>query len=205
MALPATDAFTDTDDTALTAHGTSWTANAGALRIFENRLEGNSASANCAAHWNADVFANDQYAFITITELNGPLLGVCLRAHASAETYYRLMANENDVEIAKFITGTETLLGAGFAGVGSGDKIKLEIVGTTLEYFKDTGGGWVTQGTRSDSAISSGSAGVAGTDADNSFPTTADDWEGGNLGSPAAAGITCALLHRKQMKHMLNR
>ena len=185
-ALPATDSFTDSNGTHLADHGTSWTQNNGIHDIISNACSPDDLADNLA-HWNADSFANDQYAQATVVGLHSVAkIGVAVRVAAAAANGYGLIYNNSNIRIVRSDTGTFTTLGATFTVPSATDKIRLEISGTTLDYLLDTGGGFVSQGTRTDATYSSGSAGVAGEG--NSGSASIDDWEGGDLagggGSP---------------------
>ena len=179
MALPATDSFTDTTGTQLADHGTSWTQNIGLHDIISNACAPDAIGENLA-HWNADTFANDQYAQATVISLDaGGKNGVAVRVAASAGDGYALEFDTSTIKIVRLDAGVITELGASFTIPSSTDKIRLEISGTILDYLLDTGSGFVSQGTRTDSTFSSGSAGVAGRG--NTGSALIDDWEGGDL------------------------
>ena len=94
MALPATDAFTGTNGTALTTYSANWTYNKGTFGIHTNALCCTVDGFDAAAHWNADTFGNDQYARATVTAIDSlAYVGVAVRCHASAETWYEVIGN----------------------------------------------------------------------------------------------------------------
>lgn len=191
-----TEDFTESDDTLLN-NMASWTTNTGSFKVYANQLQPNSSGNESGGHWDANPFNANQYAFVTVVAVDaGNLLGVAVRAHASAATYYGGYWDNASFYVFKNVAGSWTQLGSAFGSVSATDKVKLEVSSTTLEYFKDTGGGWSSQGTRSDSAISSGSAGVSGY---NNTAALLDDWEGGDLG---AAGLSIPIImHDRRMRY----
>ncbi len=188
MALPATDSFTGTEGDTLTVYSSNWTNNNGTFSITSSEeAHPSSEGDECGTHWNADTFANDQYAQITVSDqsTDTTLMGCGVRHHASANTFYGAYADTTTINIFKVVSGTWTQLGAAFSiSVSTGDIFKLEVVSTTLELFLDTGGGFSSQGTRSDSAISSGSGGVTGFNTE--VEANASDWEAGDIGGGAS-------------------
>lgn len=189
MALPATDVFTAANGTALTTYSASWSLNAGNFSIQTNALAANGAAATTetAARWNADAFPADQYAQGVLSALSATVnanIGIGVRiATDNSANYYGLYYDDDtgDTLIFKVVAGVWTQLGAAFTAVRAvNDILRLEVSGTTLTY-KLNG---TSQGTRTDSSLSSGSAGVVGRGL-----TTAhriDTWEGGSLSVAAA-------------------
>lgn len=184
MALPATESFTDTTGTALTTHSASWSLNIGDFSIQSNELAANGVLAAdlCAARWNADAFPSDQYAQATLSSKGAVInarIGVGVRiATDGSANYYGLYYDDDASETTMFkvIAGVWSAIGAVFAGNRIvGDVLRLEIVGTTLQYFLNG----VSQGTRTDSDLSSGSAGVVGRGLTTGHRI--DNWEGGSL------------------------
>lgn len=190
MSLPtSTETFTAANGTALTTYSSSWSLNAGDFAIQTNRLVPNGATSTteCAARWNADTFPNDQYAEATVPSLSGggvnerSGVGVRIATDGSAN-YYGLYYDDDlsNVLMFKVVAGVWTQLGAAFAALAAGDVIRLEVIGTTLEYFKNT----VSQGTRTDTDLTAGSAGVVGKGI--SAAQSLDDWTAGSLAGTAA-------------------
>lgn len=194
MALPATDAFTAANGTVLTTYSASWTNNNGTFAINTNSVHPNSGVADdAAAHWNADVFSNDQYSQGTIVALGATIyIGVSVRCHASAFTFYQFNSDSADgCYLDKYVAGVYTQLGSTGGVFAVSDVIYLQASGTTLTPKKN-GSTVVTPGAQTDSAITSGSAGIGG--AGNGSTSRLDSWEGGNLGGATTASPP--ILHR---------
>ncbi|MCB9135150.1 MAG: hypothetical protein H6636_06975 [Anaerolineales bacterium] len=185
MSLPATDAFTGSDGTELTTYSGNWTLNSGNFVINTNALAPYASVTEDGAHWNADTFADDQYAQIVLAaETSSHASGVAVRCHASAATYYGWYDDTTSCYMFKMMGGTWTQLGAALGSETVGNTIKLEVVGTTLTYYRNGS----SRATRTDSAISAGYAGVSGYGSSNS--SRVDDWEGGNVGVAAGQPTT---------------
>ena len=187
-ALPATDTFTGTDGTALTTYSANWSLNSGNFVINTNSVAPNQALIEGGARWNADTFASDQYAQgkIVAVSTSGQTIGVAVRASTSGTASYYGFYNDGSgggkTFLFKMVSGTWTQLGAIGTGLAANDVIRLEISGTTLTP-KVNGVTKSPPGAQTDSALSSGAAGLSGYSASTS--NRLDDWEGGSLGSVA--------------------
>lgn len=189
MALPATDAFTGTNGTALTTYSANWTYNKGTFAIHTNALQCTVDGFDAAAHWNADTFSNDQYSRATVTAID-PLayIGVAVRCQASAETWYEVIGNSNDATyFYKVVAGSGSSLAATTAPLAVNDVIEIRASGTTISWYKNS----TLMQSVTDTSISSGYAGVAGSG--NNSGSRIDSWEGGNL---SAGGKAIPLMAR---------
>jgi len=195
MALPATDSFTGTDTQDLTAYSANWTLNRGGFKIFSPAGQSEMFPAfgpggECGAGWNADTFANDQYAKAIVSASGaGTEIGVGVRhsATGAVESYYHFYGHDSESYVAKMVTGTWTQLGSSRTGFTATDEIYIDVVGTTITA-KING---IQQGTtESDAALAAGRAGVAGFTNDATTTTNRlSSWEGGNVGAAAADPI----------------
>src|SRR4051812_20839569 len=92
MALPVSDAFSGTTGQALTAYSANWTNMQGTFTISSTQkvFAATNAGNDCYARWNADVFANNQYAEIVQAQSLSPAdqIGVMVRCAAGAVTGY---------------------------------------------------------------------------------------------------------------------
>jgi hypothetical protein len=189
-ALPATEAFTNTDGTALTTHSASWTLRNGNFAINTNAVYPNDAVNYGMAYWNADTFSNNQYAqFTLVAAASGGAIGVATRMAAGANTAYGYIKDSGTSDRAFFkrVAGTFTEFGYAASGTAVNDVFRLEANGTTIRPIRngstDTGvGGAVT-----DSAIASGAAGLV-SNTTTVTTTRGDNWEAGNLPAPFSPG-----------------
>jgi len=183
--LPATDAFTGTDGTALTTYSANWSLNSGNFVINTNAVAPNQATTECGARWNADTFGNDQYAQgkLANSTTTGQTIGVAVRAATGgAASYYGFYADGSGggkTFLFKMVAGTWTQLGSLGAALAVNAVLRLEVSGTTLTP-KVNGSTQSPPGAQTDSAHSSGAAGISGYSVSTSMRL--DDWEGGNLG-----------------------
>jgi len=185
MALPATDSFTNDNGTALESHG-DWTINEGSFEIQSNACQATD-STYALAHWDADTFADDQYAEATIDTLSSYYrIGVGARAHASASTGYMYVGGENGAgkRLYKLVAGAPSTVASAAVDLSVSDLVRIECEGTTITPILN-GSTDSDLGAQTDSSISSGSAGVGG----YNNGSRVDDWEGGDLtgSSPSAS------------------
>lgn len=186
MTLPATDAFTTGSNQTLTAYSANWTNNSGSFQVVlaTTDAKGNGLSENLA-HWNADTFANDQYAAVKLNTAPDSTndVGAAVRVAAAAYTGYILpMTNGGDnTAIYKIVTSTFTKLGGIATVMSSGDVMRLEASGTSISAKRN---GTLVVGAFTDSAIASGFGGLWSF---NNGPARIDDFEAGNLGGATTA------------------
>jgi hypothetical protein len=185
FALPATDSFTGTDNGPLSAN---WTTLDGGWKIITNRAESTVAGGNLAM-WNADTFADDQYAQATVTTITGWIAGPGVRLASLRGYIITVEATSSQIVIQRInsdesYTALQTI---GSLTITSGDLWRLEAEGTTLRAYQNG----VQRGSATDATYSSGAAGIFAYNAGSSW---LDDWEGGNLaggGDPPAAKPLC--------------
>ena len=196
-ALPATDTFTlgGAVDQALTVYSANWTANNGALLVSAGTddVSSNTTSTETAAHWNADTFADDQYAQGTITAAGASsLIGVAVRCAASANTYYGFYGYNGASYLFSVKAGVWAQLGSDGGAFEVGDVIRLEVSGNTLTpKINGSTTGTPGQQTDSSSPIASGYAGLCGYDL--SVNNRIDNWQGGNLSTGATGTLSATL------------
>lgn len=149
--------------------GANWTTITG---LSAPTISGNTiAAALSGAYWSANTFSDNQYsqgAVTASTDAYGAL--VIVRQSSSANTSYWATiwddtsgSGHNYCVMYKRITGTDTQLGVSVNcdAYGASFNLRLEASGTTLTYKI----GATTIMTRTDSAITSGSAGFASNNA----------------------------------------
>lgn len=181
-ALPVTDAFTASDGSGLADYSASWTQTSSGFGIYNNSVQ--AGGGETLALWNADAFANDQYAQGKFTALvPDGMVGVAVRLDGSANGYActtNFLAT--GLEIRRMATGTATIIGAYSGTVSVNDVVRLEVVGNALTCKLN---GTTRIGPVTDTNYATGSAGLAGYSG-NTYNTRLDDWEGGDLAGGAA-------------------
>jgi hypothetical protein len=171
MSLPASDSFTGSNGASLSG---SWTNGTGAYIIDSNAAVPDRGSA-CVIYWTADTFNDDQTAQVKVIDLGAPYNGVGVRC--ATNNGYCLMAQSGTTYMGKVVSGSFTQIGSGGAVVSANDVIKLKVEGTTLTPYKN--GSVADIGAQTDSAFSSGSAGLIGLF--SNATTHVDDWVGDNV------------------------
>lgn len=172
MALPAFDNF-NRGDSVFTL-GANWTAYTGTWGIFSNAAYSpDSFSLNAFAGWTADSFSGDHYAqAVAGTAFSTGKISPSVRVQVSGDgiLYYT----------GDIVSVSDGVIIAGVGAVVSGDVMRLEVVGATVEFFVNG----VSKGTGT-TALTGGVAGLyAGLNT-----LTIDDWTGGNMGGPPGGVI----------------
>lgn len=192
MSLPATDNFNRANSGTL---GSNWTeqdaAGTGSTnQIVSNQATGSGSRDFTRAFWNADVFGNDQYSQSLLAACNDYMY-LSVRASgtgASGANHYVLVMNNGAGQsfIQKVVAGSLTTLASGLTNFNaSGDSGKIGVVGTTITVYRDTGSGFVSIGSVTDSSLASGSAGLGNAQVTNCIH---DNWQGDNIGGGATFG-----------------
>jgi hypothetical protein len=184
-ALPATDTF---DGTAA-GLSASWTVIDGGWERVTGAALGTGEAQGNLALWNADTFANDQYAQVKVSTLGGWIAGPAVRLASLRGYIITVEAAQSQIKIQRInsdesYTSLQTI---GSLTITSGDLWRLEAEGTTLRAYQNG----VQRGTnQTDATYSSGAAGMFTYGAG---AVALDDWEGGNLagGDPPGAKPTC--------------
>ncbi len=208
--LVASDAF----NRAGPGLGSNWaqlySAGAGDVQIYSSDRIANDYTglpgAGGAARWvGTGTFSNDQYSSLAIdviadfasTTYN---VGVICRASADTEGsrdfYYACVATSvsggnYSVSFGKVVNGTSTLFFAGNVAFAVGDRIELEVEGSTIRVCKNgtaLGGSFTT----TDTALTTGKPGV--TAAGSVSAIAGDDWEGGDVGSGGSPFVSNLML-----------
>jgi hypothetical protein len=182
----ATDNFNRADgglganwtDWAYTQHGTT------SLVIVSNQAEqgGNPGF----AFWDADAFADDQSSEVTLIAPDdaGDLgIGVVVRANngGSIDGYIATVSPTYGT-IYSVVANSKTLILNPSLTAAPGDSLRCEAEGTTLRHIVND----IEIDSVTDANVPSGSAGICGFNFGGATGTEMDDWEGGDLGAPAA-------------------
>jgi hypothetical protein len=183
MSIPATDAFTAADNTVLTTYSANWTMNNSTMAITSNAVRGNGVSTDEMAHWNADIFATDQYSQSVLAGTpNGDNKGPCVRCASSAFTGYAFYAFDTVLQLYKISAGSFVLIASTSVSPSAGDLLRLEVIGNTLRCYRN--GSLISALNGTDSTITSGFAGIATYSSSTGFRL--DDFQGGHLASITA-------------------
>lgn len=175
MALPASDDFNRADSNPIS--GGNWTAVHGNIQIISNAVQGTTFNYNLA-YWSADAFGNDQYAQFVVLVFNGG--GPACRMTSGNNAYVMDTRSSANTKMQKVVGGTFTDLQTGLAAQSANDTVYIEAVGTTIK-LKVNG---VQLGTdQTDSALSSGSAGLYTFDT----PDRYDTFQADNIGAAAVS------------------
>jgi len=168
------------------ALGADWAVGVGAFEIASNAARTNS-NADGYAYWaGAGTFDDDQYSQVVLAAAasgnpgSDNWGGLCVRG--GGDGAYVLEVSSTIWYLARLTSGgTFTNLTNGSLTMAAGDTVYLEIVGTTL-IGKHNGTQFTTT---TDSTYSTGKPGLSGYKVASG--TTEDSWEGGDVGTPAAA------------------
>lgn len=157
--------------------GGNWSSptGGGGFQITTNAVRGTTGGFN-VTYYNAVVFANDHDSQCVISTIHDG--GPAIRVSSSAFTFYAIETfSGTDTRFIKMVAGVQTTIGSGISGTyASGNLWRLVGVGTGLEMFYNG----VSQGTRTDATIASGSSGLC----DFGTAGSMDDWASTD---PAAA------------------
>jgi hypothetical protein len=187
MALPASDAFTNANGTALTTHDASWTLQTDAgFRIQSNGVSPHNTvgSLEGGAYWNADTPDDNQYAEVVFTAGGIGYIGPAVRMATGADSRYGAYTNGTDSFLFKIVAGTFTQLGATGPAFSNGDTLRIEANGTTIRLLKN-GAESISV---TDSSLASGRIGITGYSSDTN--TQATSWTGGNLSAGSSTTVT---------------
>ena len=153
--------------------GPNWLANAGSIHINANALLGQPGAG--ISTWQSNLFNPAQYSEITVISAVPIIVGLAVRntGVGAAWTEYLLEISSTTCHITRVINNSASFLATFLQVIGAGDRLRLEITGSTIRAFVNT----VQIGTDViDSTHATGAPGVYLGNAD-----TMDDWEGGEL------------------------
>lgn len=197
MSLPAQEPFTGTG-----ALSGSWTqVGFSAQTLARNTNQGKATAADglhdILAFWNADAFANDQYA--QAVYVSGGALGtnyayLVVRGSGTGNAFVGYLfftdstSGLDHTGIIRYgANETPTTISTITTTVANGDLLRVEVSGTTLTAKKNG----AIVGTVTDATIASGSAGAGVFNtAGAGNNVLIDDWEGGNLATDAQEWLT---------------
>ena len=182
------DSFTRADSTSL---GTNWTADIlgqfyGSFDIVTNAAKVGSGAYD-SNWWNVASFtaAQDVYAtIVTMPTTSFRLYARLANPGTNSCTGYELEIDTTTSYIVRLDTAGVRVTLLNLSTVfANGNKAKLECSGTTLTAYRDTGAGWVSLGSTTDSYYDR--VGYIGMLAQNTTALTVDDFGGGAIAPPA--------------------
>jgi hypothetical protein len=173
MALPASDNFNRANGNL----GANWTDATGtnAIQVATNALQSNGG-VDALIYWNADTFANDQVADLTVTAVGDSYLGPAVRC--AVNNGYGFYAGQFGRYLFKIVAGVTTTISSDATSVTNGDVYELSVVGTQITVKRNG----VDLFTPTDASLSSGRAGLAGFGSAGALRY--DNWNGNNTTVP---------------------
>lgn len=164
--------------------GSDWVQGIGTMLIVSNAATG-TASVNSIYFWNTatNTFGADQESQVVVGNLatGAQYASVAVRASGTRcyEAYTDGVAGALHTAIARIDAGVETEILTVATTFTAGDVLKLGIVGTTLQMYKN---GTAVGGTIVDATYASGQPGIGTYDV-----ATVDDWSALDSGGGSAA------------------
>ena len=142
MALPVTDSFGTSSTQSLTDYSGNWTSNYEPIWVRDGSddAQPGSAGGECGDFWNADAFGDDQYSLAIISNdgVGGnPQMGVGVRIHATAETWYGFYTSGDDTMLFIEDDGEWAQLGSSGVAAVETEEIKCTADGTTITGLID--------------------------------------------------------------------
>ena len=182
--------------------GSNWTSlnGMGKPPIVSNLLQPTNGFGNHGMSWSAATIAADQFSVIDGTLGTGASSAVGPVVRRNGAAYYVAFWNANNGgQYELFEAPSFTRIGSQITNVGvSGTRVlRLEVSGTTVEFFADG----VSQISGTNSGIASGEPGIYINS--NTSASTADNWEGAILAAAAAAPPPFS--RRAPIAHLLRR
>lgn len=187
MSQLASDNFTRANSTGL---GANWTANShdgnpAGFDIISNTAQPHSTAGDSSDLYTGVASPNDQYSEVTFSATAadgaGTGSGPMCRCSTGALTYYRCIGNASGYQVAKAVAGSGTSLSSGTGTTfTAGDKLRLEVQGTTWRVFKNN----VQFDAGTDSSIASGDFGISYSSTSSSQANAGLSlWTGGDFSS----------------------
>lgn len=143
MALPASDTFSSGSTQTLTSYSGNWTILEGGFSVNASGLFYGTGGTYNTARWNADTFAANQYAQVTLDngEATGIYCGPAVRCQSGANTSYHCEGAADQIYVSKCLAGSQSVLSGPIAQtLATGDVLRLEVTGTggtvTLRVYR---------------------------------------------------------------------
>lgn len=164
--------------------GSNWTTGIGTLAISSNAVVGTSVTTSISFWATAtNTFGNDQESQVVVGNISTNIRYSAVAVRASGtrcyEAYTDGASGAGHTAIARIDAGVETEILAVATTFTAGDVLKLGIVGTTLQMYKN---GTAVGGTVTDATYASGQPGIGTYDV-----ATIDDWSASDGAGSALA------------------
>ena len=176
--------------------GANWTADAFGFGLGSFSIVSNQASSGSGFHsnwWSAASFGADQEAYFTFVSatLAGGFVRLFTRLVGPGTTAtadgYELTLDATTGAVNRVDDGVDTQLGNALTTLTAGHKYAIACTGSTIEYWRDSGAGWVLLLSRTDATYAGG--GSIGIYAQNVTAFVIDDFGGGTIGGDAGETI----------------
>ena len=158
--------------------GANWTVALGSnMAIVSNEVKTTVASTDQFAFWNADTFANDQYAKVVVGSATGSESKTIAAVRCSgvgSGTFKCYWARKDGIH--RFSPGYAALGGGDLTGLTVGDVLEIRVSGDQITRWRN---GVQFGSAVTDSNIASGKPGMG--QWQSSGTATMDDFEGGDL------------------------
>lgn len=188
MAAPSTpilDNFNRADENP----AVGWTADVSAggyanFQVLSNQMAP-AAGAFSSAYWNATAFGSDQECYLTVPTLGAATYTSILariQNPGASVSFYEFSWDAGNSYLLKAVAGgARTQLGGSLGVViSAGDKVWLNVTGSTITSYRFTGGAWAVMDVpRTDTAITG--AGYVGAWVQNDTAVRLDDFGGGAI------------------------
>ena len=184
MAFPTTSVIED-----FAAKGTDWTDIYNVLTFTGGKGTSNTLDDWSLSLWDTSTFGADSEAYCTVPGVSSDYHGLSLfvRCTTLSESTFDgyglnidIHPNPDTWTIEEVLNGGTTSIGSGTSNLANGDKVGLEVIGSTLKAYKYTSGAWNSTAIVSVSDTTYGSAGYIGIGVkDNNFYV--DDFGGGTV------------------------
>ena len=188
MALPATFAFTGTDNTALTTHDARFSMAMGASSnvVINSGLCQPNGGSDGRARLSGETFNDNQYCIGTYNPKSATTNYVEIygRMNGTGNTMYWFYLQAGTGEFGKQVSGSNTTFTSSITGT-TNDTFEIRCDGTTISLLKNG----VTASTQTDSGVTTGIPAIGGYGYSSSIEHGWDAWEAGNLGAAAATSI----------------
>lgn len=171
------------------------------LGVNGNQAYNPSGGTYISMYWAAATFGPDCECYLTIATLpSADNVSLYLRTQQPGSATYDgyildVLLSTSEFAISSITNGTATQIGARVSqSVASGNKILFEAIGSTLTGYINTGSGWVSVISRTDTTYA-GAGGVGFYGGGNNTAWRYDDFGGGTLGAaPDRLSFTAALV-----------